>query len=789
MATPNKVHRHLDENRFEASKATLLIDQFMNHFIKVGGLSIITVVLGIFIFIFWQIIPLFQGAQVTETATIQIPEKEYVYLGSDEYLEIIYTVDQSGEVGLHRLTENGQASSQLIPLQFTSESTLPAVVESVSEAVVEAQPPKSPQVTAISPTHNPYVFAVGTADGKAGILEIQIKPVFDDQGNRTMETSVGKVELFQVGLPGQPVTRVAYGDAKERRILSTYQSSGDSRGTLRIGTFAQQQTLFGAGELEFGGVTDVSQYLPEGEVLFMHSNRVADAVVLGDSDGTVSYIFGSGDEFSLRQSFRPFENYSDQKIASMNFLFGEVSLIVTNPSGENLVYSLYVPEGANERIFGLTKTFPALTTGGEFYSASERNKSYVIGAGSYVSLRYATTERVLWEKSVSEPIRQAFITPKYDHILMLGESSKVLVYELDDPHPNGGWKALFGKVWYEGSPKPTYTWQSTGGTDDFEPKLSLIPLIIGTLKGTLYAMLFAVPIALMAAVYVSQFTIQKVKQIVKPTMEIMASLPSVVLGFLAALWLAPLIEDRVPSVMLTLIVIPVAAFLSGMAWLRTPTRWRNWMGRGNEWWVFVPLLILLALACWHLGPLLEQMIFVYQDPVTGERIADFRMWWPHVTGTDFQQRNSLVVGFVMGFAVIPIIFTIAEDSLSNVPGTMTAGSLALGASRWQTAMRIILPTASAGIFSALMIGLGRAVGETMIVVMATGNTPIMDLNIFSGMRTLSANIAVELPEAPHHGTLYRAIFLGAMALFLMTFVVNTVAEILRQHLREKYKTV
>jgi len=143
----------------------------------------------------------------------------------------------------------------------------------------------------------------------------------------------------------------------------------------------------------------------------------------------------------------------------------------------------------------------------------------------------------------------------------------------------------------------------------------------------------------------------------------------------------------------------------------------------------------------------------------------------------------------MGFAVIPIIFTIAEDALSSVPAPLRSASLALGASRWQTTLRIIIPTASAGIFSAVMIGLGRAVGETMIVVMATGNTPITSFNIFSGMRTLSANIAVELPEAPVHSTLYRTLFLGAMMLFLMTFLVNTFAELLRQHLREKYKTV
>lgn len=200
-------------------------------------------------------------------------------------------------------------------------------------------------------------------------------------------------------------------------------------------------------------------------------------------------------------------------------------------------------------------------------------------------------------------------------------------------------------------------------------------------------------------------------------------------------------------------------------------------------------MLIVCYLCWHLGPVLERLLFVVTDPTTGAKIADFRRWWPQVTGARFEQRNSLVVGFMMGFAVIPIIFTIAEDALSSVPPALKSGSLALGASRWQTAIRIILPTASAGIFSALMIGLGRAVGETMIVLMATGNTPIMDLNIFSGMRTLSANIAVELPEAPQYGTLYRTLFLGAMVLFVMTFIVNTLAEILRQHLRQRYRTV
>jgi phosphate transport system permease protein len=151
----------------------------------------------------------------------------------------------------------------------------------------------------------------------------------------------------------------------------------------------------------------------------------------------------------------------------------------------------------------------------------------------------------------------------------------------------------------------------------------------------------------------------------------------------------------------------------------------------------------------------------------------------------YSQRNCLVVGFVMGFAIIPIIYTIAEDALSSVPEHLRAGSLATGATRWQTAVRIIIPTAMSGLFSAVMIGLGRAVGETMIVLMGTGNTPILDWSIFSGARTLSANIAVELQEAAVNSTHYRVLFLSALVLFGMTFVVNTLAEVVRQRFRRR----
>jgi phosphate transport system permease protein len=256
----------------------------------------------------------------------------------------------------------------------------------------------------------------------------------------------------------------------------------------------------------------------------------------------------------------------------------------------------------------------------------------------------------------------------------------------------------------------------------------------------------------------------------------MASLPSVVLGFLAGLWLAPRVEQALPGLLLMAFVLPLLVLLTGFLWHRMPIGFRGRFAAGSEALLFVVVLGLGIWLCFGLARPFERLVFS----------GDFKEWVLRVTGLGYDQRNAVVVGQAMGFAVIPIIFAIAEDAFSNVPRNLVAGSLALGADRWQTVTRVVLPTASPGIFSAIMIGFGRAIGETMIVLMATGNTPIIDWNPFNGFRTLSANIAVEIPEAPHGGSLYRTLFLAALLLFLMTFLVNTAAELVRQRLRERY---
>ena len=390
---------------------------------------------------------------------------------------------------------------------------------------------------------------------------------------------------------------------------------------------------------------------------------------------------------------------------------------------------------------------------------------------------HLTSERKIVElKAAESEIIDISYSPKNDGAAVLLADGNIVLYQIDAPHPEVTVNTLFGKVWYEGYAKPEYVWQSTGGSDDFEPKLSLIPLIIGTVKGTLYALIFAIPIALLGAIYTSLFAHPKIRNIIKPVVEIMAALPSVVIGFLAGIWLAPVLEKYLPTVFVMFFIMPTLILIAVLVWMQLPKLTGKFIGNGWEIVFIIPLLVISGFLAYWLGPVFED-IFLQ---------GDFRTWLKAAFDVSYDQRNAIIVGFAMGFAVIPIIFTICEDSLTSVPEHLKSSSLALGATRWQTAVRIVLPTASPGIFSAIMVGFGRAIGETMIVLMATGNTPILDFGLFNGMRTLSANIAVEIPEAPMAGTLYRVLFLSATLLFIMTFIINTVAEIVRQRLRKKY---
>jgi phosphate transport system permease protein len=367
-------------------------------------------------------------------------------------------------------------------------------------------------------------------------------------------------------------------------------------------------------------------------------------------------------------------------------------------------------------------------------------------------------------------------------------------------------------------------------------------------------MLLGAPLALLAAIYTSEFLSPRSRSRIKPVVEMMASLPSVVLGFLAALVFAPYVERCVPATLACFVTLPVTYAAAAFIWHLVPYR----LSLRIQHYRFVLMCLILPfgfLLAFAIAPAVERFLFAGDvmawldgqigtglgawmllllplsglivafaasftiNPILRSRAAHWSRfpfallnaakfftgtlvalllawglsWLLTAAGTDprgtyvdtYTQRNALVVGFVMGFAIIPIIYTIADDALSTVPNHLRSASLGCGATPWQTAIRVVVPTAMSGLFSALMIGLGRAVGETMIVLMAGGNTPVKDLNLFNGFRTLSANIAVELPEAVRDSTHYRTLFLAALTLFILTFIVNTLAEVVRLRFRRR----
>lgn len=415
-------------------------------------------------------------------------------------------------------------------------------------------------------------------------------------------------------------------------------------------------------------------------------------------------------------------------------------------------------------------------------------------------------------------------------------------YQLDAEQLEGSVSRMFRMIHYEGYPDASLTWQSASGSDDFESKYSLWPLIWGTLKATLYAMAFAAPLGIFAAVYSSEILDRSTRNFVKPAIEMMASLPSVVLGFLAAIVLAPWIESNILGVLLCGLVLPFGLYFFGNLISRYSAR--HVSGRG----LYASRRLLFLI----LGGILVSFVLLLQAGSMIERLAfarDFKAFLSGGPGSSsilygilllplclvglwsvpagrfvktwktmvfvlgplismligaalfsfvgdsglvvggYAQRNALVICIAMGFAIIPIIYSLSEDALTAVPGSLRAGSLACGASVWQTTAKVVLPTAASGIFSALMVGFGRAIGETMIVVMATGNSALMSLNPFEGLRTLAANIAVELPEAPKGAAHYRILFFSGLVLFVLTFVLNTLAEALRTRYRKRNKAL
>ncbi|MCB2254227.1 MULTISPECIES: ABC transporter permease subunit [Pseudomonas] len=488
------------------------------------------------------------------------------------------------------------------------------------------------------------------------------------------------------------------------------------------------------------------------------------------------------DVFSLRDKslngrYKLLEDANAEVTASTQ-LVGGISLIIGTSKG-GLAQWFMARDTDGELRLKQIRTFQMGTTPIIEITAEERRKGFVaLDASGKLGVFHSTAHRTLLVDQVVEGEGLFGLSPRANRVI-IEAGGKLQPLVLDNPHPEVSWSALWSKVWYENYDEPKYVWQSTAANTDFEPKLSLSPLTFGTLKAAFYAMLLAAPLAIAAAIYTAYFMAPGMRRKVKPVIELMEAMPTVILGFFAGLFLAPYVEGHLPGIFSLLMLLPIGILVAGFAWSRLPETLRLKVPDGWESAILIPVIILVGWFSLYMSPFMENWFFG----------GDMRMWISHDLGITYDQRNALVVGLAMGFAVIPNIYSIAEDAVFSVPRGLTLGSLALGATPWQTMTRVVILTASPGIFSALMIGMGRAVGETMIVLMATGNTPVMEMNLFEGLRTLAANVAVEMPESEVGGSHYRVLFLSALVLLLFTFVMNTLAELIRQRLRKKYSSL
>ncbi|HEY5601664.1 MAG TPA: ABC transporter permease subunit [Gammaproteobacteria bacterium] len=735
-------------------KWRLLKDSLARYVVGLGGISVIIAIVLIFFYLLYVVIPLFARASIETLADYPAP-------GGAGHTTQLIALEEQNEIGV-RFTANGQA------IFFNAKTG--GLVEELSLAI-----PPNTAVTSFAPG-NPanHLVAFGLSDGRALIAK----------------------HHYQLSYPGDqrvitPNIEYPFGgealiiDEKSRAIKKLEIRATDEAlsvvalledAVVLIVHFEKQESLLTEEvSLQRSAVT-VDHGM--GLVEFMLLDKERRNLFLANRNGAIRhYDLSDGNSAVLLGTTSVVEQGA--QISYLTFLTGELSLLVGDTSG--LISQWFTTRDAlGNRKLAQVRQFK-LDSYPIFAIAQEERRKGFIAADDKgnVGVFHSTAERRLLVEQIPHPVKFLGLSPRANALLIEDSRGTYRFWKLQNEHPEISWSSLWSKVWYESYNEPRYIWQSSSASNDFEPKMSLTPLVFGTFKGAFYAMLFAVPLAIMGAIYTAYFMAPRMRRLVKPSIETMEALPTVILGFLAGLWLAPYVENHLPGIFSMLLILPVGVLLAGYAWHSLPGSIKHRVPDGWTAALLIPVILLISWVSMSLSLPLETWLFD----------GNMRGWLTNEMGINFDQRNALVVGFAMGFAVIPNIFSIAEDAIFSVPKHLTIGSLALGATPWQTLVRVVLLTASPGIFSAIMIGLGRAVGETMIVLMATGNTPVMDLSIFQGMRTLAANIAVEMPESEVASTHYRVLFLAALVLFMLTFLFNTLAELVRQRLRVKYSSL
>ncbi len=726
-------------------------DRLARCLVTIGGGGAIVAIVLIFFYLLYEVVPLFKPPSMYKVA-------DYVVAPGADTLG--FSMDERAEIGV-RYTSAGQV------IFFQAESG--AVIDQQSLPL-----PSGATVTAFAkgePSSGVALF--GLSNGHAMLVKHRFVITYPND-IRTVKPQLTRFEepLLALYPDGRPLQRVAVQSNADRTTIIGWSAGAP----LSIVRFEKEESFLDDEATLERSEAQLTIALSEVDYLLLDKEQ-RQLYVANEQGGLFQYDLTDLQQISQVQQVRMVK--PGERMTALTFLSGDISLLAGSSSGR---LDQWFSVNHNGRpALTLIRSFKGQQNAIDVVTAEFARKGVLAAdVSGRVGLYHTTAQRTLLVDQVSQqPITELAVAPRADAFLAQDRSGIIHFWRIENEHPEISWTSLWGKVWYESYPEPAYIWQSSAADNDFEPKFSLTPLGFGTLKAAFYAMLVALPIAILGAIYTAYFMAPGLRRLVKPTIEIMEALPTVILGFLAGLWLAPALEGYLPGFFAALLIIPLGTVLFAWLWSLLPKWLRQWLPDGWLPLLLIPVLLFLTWFSLMLSQPIEQWLFG----------GDMVSWLSNDLGVSFDQRNSIVVGLAMGFAVIPTIFSITEDAVFSVPKHLTQGSLALGATLWQTMTRVVILTASPGIFSAVMIGFGRAVGETMIVLMATGNTPVMDFSLFQGMRTLAANVAVEVPEAEVASSHFRVLFLAGLVLFLFTFIFNTAAEIVRHRLRKKYSSL
>ncbi|MFG0720381.1 ABC transporter permease subunit [Pseudomonas sp. GLN_6] len=728
-----------------------LKDRFARWAVSVGGMAVLGAITLIFFYLAYVVLPMFQGASMESRKPVQV-----AWL-NEAAAPLLLTLEEQNQMGM-RLDQSGKVqffdAKNMQPLN-SMQLPIPAGAQIAS---IGQDQPGSNRV------------ALGLSNGQVLVFQHVYKITYPNDVktiNPSVEFPFGEAAI---GLDPQGRALDHVGISLNSGTLMLTGSTGVELHVLKLGREENMMT---------GEVT-----LSEERIALPQIAEPIKALIIDPRHLWLYVVNGraTADVFDMRNNslngrYKLLED-GKLEVSNATSLLGGISLMIGDSSG-GIAQWFMVREADGKAVLKSIRSFQLADSPIIQILPEERRKGFfALDAEGNLGIFHSTAHRTLLVEPVAEGQALAALSPRANRVLVEsdGQLQRLII---DNPHPEISWSSLWGKVWYENYDAPSHVWQSTSASTDNEPKLSLAPLAFGTLKAAFYAMLLAAPLAIAAALYTAYFMAPALRRKVKPVIELMEALPTVILGFFAGLFLAPYVEGHLPGIFSLLIFTPIGILLAGYLWSRLPESIRLSVPDGWESALLIPVILLVGYLSLAMSGHVENWLFD----------GNMRLWLSNDLGIPFDQRNALVVGLAMGFAVIPTIYSIAEDAVFSVPKSLTFGSLALGATPWQTLTRVVILTASPGIFSAVMIGMGRAVGETMIVLMATGNTAIMDMNIFEGLRTLAANVAVEMPESEVGGTHYRVLFLSALVLLAFTFVMNTLAELVRQRLRVKYASL